>query len=211
VWIYIDQAENEMFVEATKEIDETASDRAAAIVAATLVEDHLTRLLRWNLEHDGKALDQLFLPGRALGEFGVKIDLGYLMGLYSKPAKKELDTIRRVRNAFAHRMEVRDFTHDEPRERSNNLKLWESQEIKISAPEGLKVQAKLVMTIGQRLEVGERETLMFPAPTAATPITSRERFVTACKFYIAIVTVAICVSSNFDAHCSRERSLTEPI
>src|SRR5262245_14762304 len=97
VWMHIDQ-ENKNFKEAIKEIDKTKSDRAAAIVAATFVEDHLTRLLRRNLEQDDKLLDQLIRPGGPLGDFGVKIDLGHLMGLYSKPAWKELDTIKRVRN-----------------------------------------------------------------------------------------------------------------
>lgn len=102
-----------------------------------------------------------------------------------------MDTIKKVRNAFAHRMEVRDFTHDRARELANNLKLWEIQQIKILAPSGLSVQTKLVLTIGQALEVGERETLMFPAPAAATSTTHRERFANACKFYIAIVSIAI--------------------
>ena len=191
MWIHINQEENEKFEEAFKEIDETKSDRAAAIVAATFVEDHLTRLLRRNLEQDDNLLEELFRPGGPLGDFGVKIDLGYLMGLYSKLAWKELDTIKKIRNDFAHKMEVRNFTHDRARELTNNLKLWEMQQIKISAPEGLSVQTKLIVTIGQTLEVGEQETLMFPAPDAATPATHRERFVNACKFYIAIVSLAI--------------------
>lgn len=191
MWIHINAGENETFTKAFKEIDETQSDRAAAIVAATFVEDHLTRLLRWNLEQDDKLLDQLFRPGGPMGDFGVKINLAYLIGLYSKTAWKELDTIKKIRNDFAHKMEVRDFTHGRTRELTNNLKLWEIQQIKLSAPNGLSVQTNLTLTIGEALEVGERETLMFPLPAAATPIAYRERFVNACKFFITIVSVAI--------------------
>jgi DNA-binding MltR family transcriptional regulator len=189
VWLAIDQLENEKFQAAVKEIDETKSDRAAAIVAATFVEDHLTRVLRHNFEQDDKLLEELFRPGGPLSDFGVKIDLGYLMGFYSKIAWKELDTIKKVRNDFAHKMEVRDFTHDRARELTNNLTMWEIQQIKLSASEGIGAKKNLMVTIGQNQEVGEKETLMFPTPMTST--SHRERFVSACKFYIAIMSLTI--------------------
>lgn len=193
MWIHLDPPESEVFVEAAKEIDKTDSDRAAAIVAATFVEDHITRLVQWHLEQDEKLLGELFKPGSPLGDFGVKVNLGYLLGLYSKVAWKELYTIRTIRNKFAHKLEVRDFKNDKMRGLTENLKLWETKKIKIAAPDGLHVGAglavKLVVTIGEKLEIGEREAVMFMPETAS--ITTRARFVNACKFYIAAVGLLI--------------------
>ena len=72
------------------------SDRATAIVGGAFVEDHLTHALKSKMIEDGKLTEKMFSPGRAFGDFGAKIDLGYLIGAYSKQALKELNTIRRI-------------------------------------------------------------------------------------------------------------------
>jgi hypothetical protein len=47
---------------------------------------------------DRKVIEEMFTPGRAFSDFGAKVDLGYLMGAYSKRAHKELITIKRIRS-----------------------------------------------------------------------------------------------------------------
>jgi hypothetical protein len=68
-------------------------------------------------------IEERFAPGRTFGNFGAKIDLGYLIGVYSKQAYKELTTIRRIRNDFAHQLEVNSFDRDDMRDRCRNLVL----------------------------------------------------------------------------------------
>ena len=51
---------------AIKEI-ETGTDRAAAIVAAAFIEDHLTTALRRRFHQDDKVLDEMFREIRPIG------------------------------------------------------------------------------------------------------------------------------------------------
>jgi hypothetical protein len=78
------------------------SDRANAVVGGAFVEDHLTYFLKSKMVEDKKVTDEMFMPGRAFGDFGAKVALGYLIGGYSKRAHRELNIIRRIRNNFAH-------------------------------------------------------------------------------------------------------------
>ena len=95
MWVHLDKAENTVFQGAISEIGETASDRAVAIVAATFLEDHLTSLLKLTFVREEKTISELFRVSGALGAFATKIDLAYLLNLYSRDAWKELTAIKR--------------------------------------------------------------------------------------------------------------------
>ena len=69
---------------------------------------------------DEKVTKERFAPGRAFGDFGAKVGLGYLIGLYTKGAHKELTTIRRIRNDFAHQFELNSFDRPDIRGRCEN-------------------------------------------------------------------------------------------
>jgi hypothetical protein len=79
--------------------------RAAAIVAAALLEDSL----RWSMESyltdsltEGD-LHGLFSDETApLASFHGKIVMGYALGMYGPAARNDLLAIKRIRNAFAH-------------------------------------------------------------------------------------------------------------
>ena len=45
-----------------------------------------------------------------LSTFAAKIRMGYVLGIYEKIIKEELDLIRHIRNAFAHARELTDFS-----------------------------------------------------------------------------------------------------
>jgi hypothetical protein len=85
-------------VTSTSEREMEGSHRATAVVGGAFVEEHLTHVLKSRMVKDAKVSDEMFAPSRAFGDFGAKVDLGYLIGLYSKRAHKELTTIRRIRN-----------------------------------------------------------------------------------------------------------------
>lgn len=69
-------------------------------------------------------LHELFRSSGPLGTFSVKINVTHLLGLFSPVASKELDTIRRIRNEFAH-YTGRLFAFKSIRDLDNTLSLSE--------------------------------------------------------------------------------------
>ena len=100
---------------------ENGSDRSAVISAAACVEDQLTEVFKALLKRDDAVFQQLFRVGGPLGNFSTKIALGYLLGLYDLRKKKELETIKTIRNIFAHEQRAQDFGFDRCRDLANNL------------------------------------------------------------------------------------------
>jgi hypothetical protein len=157
------------------------SDRAVGIVGAVLVDESLTTLLKSRLEPDEELIRDAFRASGPLGAFSVKINIGFLMGLYGKPAWKELDTIRQIRNEFAHRI-ARSFSFERIQALSNNLSLAEQTDFYVSQ---------------EAVPLAERRAWLKSKPPAGTPtmpllpnITSdklspRERYLRSCQFYSA--------------------------
>ena len=86
------------------------TDRGVAIIGGSYVENSLERFLKavWRSESDGadekKALPEVFSPSGPLGPFSVKIKISFLSRLTGRTAFKNLDNIKEIRNAFAHRL-----------------------------------------------------------------------------------------------------------
>lgn len=97
---------------AIKEIRE-ATDRSAAIVAAAFVEDYLTIAIRAAAQEDHKLLENAFSPEGVFGSFGLKIKIGFMLGLYDPQLRKELEALAKIRNRFAHRRTVDSFEGSE--------------------------------------------------------------------------------------------------
>ncbi len=77
------------------------SDRAAAIIACTLLEDRLEKKLK-SILRDSDVFKKLFCVGRPLHFMGARNQLAYLMNVYGKPFYRELEMIGSIRNKFAH-------------------------------------------------------------------------------------------------------------
>jgi hypothetical protein len=114
----------ESHYEVLNEIDQQ-TDRGAAIVAAALVEDYLSDAIKTRLHARGKARTDVIkgLFDRALGTFAAKIDLGFALGLYLEDAHKDLNTVRLVRNQFAHHKSQISFTSGEPSRLCRDVRL----------------------------------------------------------------------------------------
>lgn len=104
-WVIKDNTENEILQQLEKE-----SDRAAAIIAATIIEDRLQDAIIAHFHEDEKILQLMFRVGGPMGNFATKIDLGFLIGVYGKDAYRSLVTIKDIRNEFAHQIRSKDFT-----------------------------------------------------------------------------------------------------
>ena len=80
-----------------------ASDRAAAIVIAAYVEELLLESLIDRLKlSDGKLLEELLGNGAPLSTFSNKILMAFAVGVVGATTRKDLDRIRKIRNACAH-------------------------------------------------------------------------------------------------------------
>ncbi len=152
------------------------SDRAAGIVGAVLVEDSLTTLLQSRLWRDEDLVHELFRASGPLGAFSVKINMGFLMGLYSPAARKEMDTIKEIRNEFAHRV-ARSFSFERIRDLANNLSMSEKIEFYIAT------QAN-VLYIGTKGPAEHHDQLLpVIPPLAPEELIPRQRYLRACQFY----------------------------
>jgi hypothetical protein len=99
---------SETVAEAIRQLERN-SDRAVGIIAAAMLEEHITNAIkRW--WHDSPATVRRMLQVEGpLGNFGPKIDLVFLMGLISEQGHHDLTLIKKVRNKFAHYLDVDTF------------------------------------------------------------------------------------------------------
>ncbi len=122
-----------MFVVKDKEEDDFFAsladlpDRVVGILATTVIDDRLTEAIQahWHdtkLQGGERLFDRLFNYSGALGSFGTRIEIGFAMGLYSDELMREMHTIRKIRNAFAHKLSPKDFNAQTIIDLTKNLK-----------------------------------------------------------------------------------------
>jgi hypothetical protein len=179
---------------------ENGSDRSAVISAAACVEDQLTEIFKALLEKDEGVFQQLFCAGGALGSFSSKIALGYLLGLYDLSMKRELETIKSIRNIFAHEQRAQDFGFGRCRDLANNLCVSEKLEFYMPslvsplAAKEPKVGDEVWLAIGLREAFGSRDegpTSILPELSQGQILTPRDKYLRSCKFYVAYLFVTI--------------------
>lgn len=103
------------------------SPRAAVIIAGAFLDAQLRDLLSNFLVDDSKVVDE-FLgsdknPDRPLSSFSSRIKAAYCLGLISKDIYQDLNTVRTIRNRFAHKMHGYTFDDPEIVKLCNSLKL----------------------------------------------------------------------------------------
>jgi hypothetical protein len=122
MWTNLDPAE----VQAIQELD-TVSDRAAAIVGATIVESRVLKLLQTKLVDltvkSGLTLHKrMFDNTGPLGSFSARINLGFMCKLFDESVWRDLNVIRGIRNDFAHVTAMGSFDEPSVAARCANLK-----------------------------------------------------------------------------------------
>jgi hypothetical protein len=197
MWNLISKEGVEEFRSMMAEI-QSGSDRAAAIVAAACVEDQLGEALRVVMEKDETVIRDMFRSSGPLGSFSAKISLGYLLGLYEKDMKKEIDTIKEIRNVFAHRRETTGFDAQRARDLANNLSISETLDIftpTSSEPvplNDLKEGGVVWIALGMR-DAASREsgTSLLPELAPGKTPSPREKYTRACQFYVTYLFMVI--------------------
>jgi DNA-binding MltR family transcriptional regulator len=98
-------------------------DRSLAILATAMVERGLQNAIIQRMVKLTKSEhDQLFDGTGPLSSFSSKIKIAYSIGAISGSARADLDSIREIRNAFAHSIVYIDFT--EPAISDRCRQLW---------------------------------------------------------------------------------------
>jgi hypothetical protein len=120
----LSDSENDALAQAFVDI-ESSPDRAVGIVAAAFVEDRIAEAIKSRLHQDTALLDDTFRSSGPLGSFAAKIDMAFLMGLYSKDTWKDLGAIRKIRNEFAHNVLADSFEAGRVRDWANSLTFGE--------------------------------------------------------------------------------------
>jgi hypothetical protein len=97
--------------------------RTAAIVAAGLLEHNLAvvLLIRFRKLTNRQQKDLFEDQNSALNTFSAKIQIGFALNLYNSHVRDDLDAIRRIRNTFAHQLDVSSFDHPEVRDECDSL------------------------------------------------------------------------------------------
>lgn len=89
------------------------SDRDAAILGGSILEELLNRLLRKKLVQSPIFKEAIENSNGSLSTFSNKIQLSYLMGLISKKMYDNLTVIRKIRNEFAHEIVGSSFENEQ--------------------------------------------------------------------------------------------------
>lgn len=99
-------------------------DRVAAIVSVSGLEDELEgAILSRLVEISRDEYDNFFGPMRPMGTLSAKIHLGYMLGLYDREVRKDLESLRQIRNVFAHARRAVDFSTPEIAEECARLRV----------------------------------------------------------------------------------------
>ncbi|PSB85546.1 hypothetical protein C5F64_12240 [Photobacterium damselae subsp. damselae] len=89
---------------------QSESDRGAVLVASSMIEEALKNLLIAKLVPSSTTQDPLFNGGNApLGTFSSKIEMAYRLELIRREWKELLNIFKKLRNDFAHNVEVSNF------------------------------------------------------------------------------------------------------
>ena len=89
------------------------TDRGAAIVGAALMDEKLRQVLTACFVSGLSARDLAEMfdgPSAPLGTYGAKCRLGRAIGLYGAELERELRIIGRIRNRFAHDLQISEFS-----------------------------------------------------------------------------------------------------
>ena len=99
------------------------SDRGLALYATAHIDNELETILRDKLVGNANHLNDVFSFNGPLGIFSSKIKLSYSLGLISKITMNDINTLRKIRNEFAHSNQSLSFESEKIRNLCDGLQL----------------------------------------------------------------------------------------
>jgi hypothetical protein len=118
------------------------SDRGAAVLAGSYVENYLGKFLISKMV-DTSLTEKIFGANGSLSTFAQRIDFAQAFGFIGKEQCKELHFIRKIRNHFAHHPKSASFTDDPVRSWINSLhsskemQMEDGTKFKLDEPAGM--------------------------------------------------------------------------
>jgi hypothetical protein len=103
------------------------SDRAVAVLGPAYADAILEDLLRAFLI-EGKSADALLAVEGALGTFSSRINLAHALGLIRDSTHHDLELLRRIRNDFAHKVDLHSLEEEPSQNRTREFaafKRWD--------------------------------------------------------------------------------------
>lgn len=94
-----------------KEI-ENQSDRALVLLCAAIIDEQLEFILKTFLIEDNQIQERIFDNNAPLSTFSAKNNFCFYLGLISKHEYNTINTIRKIRNKFAHEILINTFEDD---------------------------------------------------------------------------------------------------
>ena len=139
------------------------SDIACVLIGTSYLSELLANIIEVSFidtSISGKLLDP---QCGVIGQFSVRADLAYCLGLINKSFYQDLRTVAAIRNIFAHKHLTLDFSDETVRNKCGELKAWrilqscEEEDAELSEKQ-LRVQARnqfnmSVILISQRIHV----------------------------------------------------------
>lgn len=99
------------------------SDRGLALYATAHIDIELEKLLKSKLIGSEQHLKEVLSFNGPLGTFSSKIKLSYSLGLINKVMMDDINTLRKIRNEFAHSDENISFNTQKIKDLCDNLQL----------------------------------------------------------------------------------------
>lgn len=150
-------------------IDDTIknqNDRTIVIVSASILEVQLEKIIKCFMIEDKKIDENLFSSNAPLSTFSAKIKMCYYLGLISEHEYNTLNTIRKIRNEYAHGIFIKEF---------NDVRQIESLCRNLSIPPGMYVPEYLWFK-------SDGEPVRFDTDPFNDNTTSKERYIEAFRY-----------------------------
>ena len=130
-WTIQGEADKAIILEISKQ-----TDRGAALIATAYLEERLGGAIKARLVPDTTIEGHFFKGIGPLASLSAKIDMGYLLGVYEQDVRRSLQTVKDIRNAFAHRPEPMDFKTQKIKDLCSNIDISLQTELHFTAPDG---------------------------------------------------------------------------
>ncbi len=91
----------------------TESDRGCALIAGSFLENTIALAINAFIADFGDAFKKQLHEGSdaPLGTFASKIKMGRALGIFDEKVQTRFETVKNIRNAFAHALRPLDFEH----------------------------------------------------------------------------------------------------
>jgi hypothetical protein len=107
---------------------------SGAIVGASIVAEELRGALLSRMRPLSKSLErQLFEGYGPHSSLSSRIDIAFALGIVPRESRDDMNTIRGIRNAFAHSKKILHFTDPEIAERCRKLRAWDASKTDLQA------------------------------------------------------------------------------